>query len=71
MKTINGPYGSYKSGSVGAVLNSLCRVYGYPTCTIDNLTIGDGKIYTGTQLFGMFEWLEDGSLLFVRREGAK
>ena len=68
MKTINGPYGSYKSGSVGAILNSLVEVYGYSTCAVDNLRFGNGKVFRGDQLFGAYEWLEDDTLLFVRRE---
>lgn len=66
---INGPYGNYKSGSIGAVLNSLSEVYHIPTCHIDRLTFGNGKVFDGAKLYGMYEWLEDGTLLFVKRSG--
>lgn len=62
---INGPYGSYKSGSIGAVLNSLSEVYNIPLTTIDRLTFGNGKIYDGDKLFGVYSWNEN-ELLFVR-----
>jgi len=65
---INGPYGNYKSGSIGAVLNSLSEVYHIPTCHIDRLTFANGKAYDGEKLYGMYEWLEDGTLLFVKRK---
>ena len=68
MKTISGPYGSYKSGSIGAILNSLVEVYGYSTTKVDNFTFSNGKVYNGEKLCGMYEWLEDGSLLFVKRQ---
>lgn len=65
---INGPYGNYKSGSIGAVLNSLSEVYHIPTCHIDRLTFGNGKAFQGDKLYGTYSWNEDGTLNFVKEQ---
>lgn len=65
---INGPYGNYKSGSIGAVLNSLSEVYHIPTCQIDNLTFGNGKAFQGDKVYGTYTWNEDGTLNFVKEQ---
>lgn len=65
---INGPYGSYKSGSIGAVLNSLSKAYQIPTYQIDRLTFDNGKAYDGTRLYGTYSWNEDGTLNFIKEQ---
>ena len=65
---INGPYGNYKSGSIGAVLNSLSEVYHVPTRHIDNLTFSNGKAFQGDKLYGTYTWNEDGTLNFVMEQ---
>lgn len=43
-KTYNGPYGSYKAGCAGAVLNAACRQEGKSTVFMDDLVVGNGKL---------------------------
>lgn len=45
MKTYDGPFGSYKAGSLGAVLNAMCEQEGRSCGAVGNYTLGDGKVF--------------------------
>lgn len=46
MKMYNGPFGNYKAGSIGAVLNALCEQEGRSCGVVGNYAIGNGKVYS-------------------------
>jgi len=61
-KIYRGPYGSYKAGSAGAVLNALAEQENRPTTWIDNLVIGHGKLMKRSNeaiVVATFEWKDD------------
>jgi hypothetical protein len=45
MKTFDGPFGSYKAGSMGAVLNAMCEQEGRSCGIVGNYTLGNGKVF--------------------------
>lgn len=68
MKTsIFGPYGNYEAGTVGATLNKLCEQECIPLSTVERLTVGNGKLYDGEKLFGVYSWQDD-NFVFLKHE---
>lgn len=45
MKVFEGPFGSYKAGSAGAVLNAACEQENRSVNAVSNYVISDGKLY--------------------------
>ena len=61
-KIYDGPFGSYKAGSAGAVLNALCEQEGRSCGTVGNYIIGNGKIYanhSSKKVVATYEWNDD------------
>lgn len=63
----NGPFGNYKAGSIGAVLNALCEQEGRSCGQVGNYAIGNGKVYSNPssdKVIATFIW-EDGKITFT------
>lgn len=62
MKTFNGPFGNYDTGSVGAVLNALCEQEGRSCGVVGNYAIGQGKVFANPgsdKVVATFVWVDD------------
>lgn len=67
MKMYEGPFGSYKAGSIGAVLNALCEQEGRSSGQVGNYAIGNGKVYsspTCANVLATYVWT-DGEVKFT------
>lgn len=61
-KMCSGPFGDYRVGSTGAVLNALCEQEGRPVSQVGCWAIGNGKVWsspTSGNLLATFHWVED------------
>jgi hypothetical protein len=57
-----GPFGSYKAGSAGAVLNALCEQEGRSCGRVGDYIIGNGQIFahhSSKDVIATFEWNGD------------
>lgn len=57
-----GPFGSYKAGSAGAVLNALCEQEGRSCGRVGDYIIGNGQIFahhSSKDVIATFEWKGD------------
>lgn len=61
-KMYSGPFGNYRAGSMGAVLNALCEQEGRSSGLVGNYAIGNGKVWsspTCVNLLATYEWIGD------------
>lgn len=65
-KMYNGPYGNYKAGTYGAVLNALAEQEGRPLTWIDQHVLGQGKLLKRSDesiVVATWEW-HDNEIVF-------
>lgn len=59
-KFITGPFGTYKWGSVGAVMNSMVEEWKIPLWKVSDCTFSNGEVLWNDKVLGYWTWHEDG-----------